>query len=201
MLVPLSALQHYAFCPRQCALIHNEEVWSENYLTAAGRLMHERVDSGEPEVRKGIRYERTVHVSAPELGITGILDLLEIEQKSGQMRPVEYKHGRSKASDVDRIQLCAQALALEEMRKVAIPYGAIWYGATKRREMVDFDAALRDKTLTTIADTRDLLISGATPKPSYGKHCKACSLQEICEPQLFLTDKSERYVQALFAEE
>ena len=90
-LIPLSALQHYAFCPRQCALIHNEQAWAENYLTAQGKALHERVDSGEPETRKGVRFERTVHVSAEKLGISGVLDLVEVDTKTGRLKPVEYK--------------------------------------------------------------------------------------------------------------
>ena len=86
-LIPLSALQHYAFCPRQCALIHNEQAWAENYLTAQGRALHERVDSGELETRKGVRFERTVHVSAEKLGISGILDLVEVDTKTGRLKP------------------------------------------------------------------------------------------------------------------
>ena len=93
-LIPLSALQHYAFCPRQCALIHNEQAWAENYLTAQGKALHERVDSGEPETRKGVRFERTVHVSAEKLGISGVLDLVEMETKTGRLKPVEYKRGK-----------------------------------------------------------------------------------------------------------
>ena len=114
-LIPLSALQHYAFCPRQCALIHNEQAWAENYLTAQGKALHERVDSGEPETRKGVRFERTVHVSAEKLGISGVLDLVEVETKTGRLKPVEYKRGKPKPDPMDEIQLCAQGLCLEEM--------------------------------------------------------------------------------------
>ena len=97
-LISLSALQHYSFCPRQCALIHNEQVWAENYLTAQGNALHERVDSGEPETRKGIRFERSVHVSADKLGISGVLDLVEKDIKTGKLRPIEYKRGKPKPS-------------------------------------------------------------------------------------------------------
>lgn len=114
-LIPLSALQHYAFCPRQCALIHNEQAWAENYLTAQGKALHERVDSGEPETRKGVRFEWTVHVSAEKLGISGVLDLVEVETKTGRLKPVEYKRGKPKPDPMDEIQLCAQGLRLEEM--------------------------------------------------------------------------------------
>ena len=111
-LIPLSALQHYAFCPRQCALIHNEQAWAENYLTAQGKALHERVDSGAPETRKCVRFERTVHVSAEKLGISGVLDLVEVDTKTGRLKPVEYKRGKPKPDPMDEIQLCAQGLCL-----------------------------------------------------------------------------------------
>jgi len=112
-LIPLSALQHYAFCPRQCALIHNEQAWAENYLTAQGKALHERVDSGEPETRKGVRFERTVHVSAEKLGISGVLDLVEVDTKTGRLKPVEYKRGKPKPDPMDEIQLCAPRFVFE----------------------------------------------------------------------------------------
>ena len=124
-LIPLSALQHYAFCPRQCALIHNEQAWAENYLTAQGKALHERVDSGEPETRKGVRFERTVHVSAEKLGISGVLDLVEVETKTGRLKPVEYKRGKPKPDPMDEIQLCAQGLCLEEMTGQTVSEGAL----------------------------------------------------------------------------
>ena len=132
-LIPLSALQHYAFCPRQCALIHNEQAWAENYLTAQGKALHERVDSGEPETRKGVRFERTVHVSAEKLGISGVLDLVEVDTKTGRLKPVEYKRGKPKPDPMDEIQLCAQGLCLEEMTGQTVSEGALWYMQTRHR--------------------------------------------------------------------
>ena len=129
--IPLAALQHYAFCPRQCALIHNEQAWAENYLTAQGRSLHERVDSGEPETRKGVRFERSVHVSAQQLGISGIIDMVEHDLASGRLKPVEYKRGKPKPEPFDEIQLCAQALCLEEMTGQTIAEGALWYSRFK----------------------------------------------------------------------
>ena len=196
--IPLSALQHYAFCPRQCALIHNEQAWAENFLTAQGRALHERVDSGEPETRKGIRFERSVHVSAERLGISGILDMVEHDLAAGSLKPVEYKRGRPKPSHVDEIQLCAQALCLEEMSGQHISEGALWYGQTRHRVPVVFSDGIRTETLNTIAAVRRLLESGITPPPIYGKHCKACSLIDLCQPKLLEKDRSLRYVTALF---
>ncbi|MDO4643895.1 MAG: CRISPR-associated protein Cas4 [Cardiobacteriaceae bacterium] len=197
-LIPLSALQHYAFCPRQCALIHNEQVWAENYLTAQGRALHERVDSGEPETRKGIRFERTVHVSAEKLGLIGILDLVEHDLQTDCLKPVEYKRGKPKIEHCDEIQLCAQALCLEEMTEQTINEGALWYQQTRHRVTVVFTDALRDETIQTISAVRTLLESGITPPPIYSKRCKACSLVELCLPELLGKDRSKGYVVGLF---
>ena len=200
-LIPLSALQHYAFCPRQCALIHNEQAWAENYLTAQGRVLHERVDSGEPETRKGVRFERTVHVSAEKLGISGVLDLVEVDTKTGRLKPVEYKRGKPKPDPMDEIQLCAQGLCLEEMTGQTVNEGALWYMETRHRVSIVFSDDLRGQTLATIAAVRELLNSGQTPPPDYGKRCKACSLVEICQPELLRKrDGSVRYVAGLFGE-
>lgn len=197
-LIPLSALQHYAFCPRQCALIHNEQVWSDNFLTAQGILLHERVDSGEPESRRGIRYERGVLVAAPSLGLTGKLDLVECVVATGELFPVEYKRGKPKPSDWDEIQLCAQALCLEEMTGKSVTQGALWYHQTRHRHSVQFSTQLREHTLIVISQVRDMLESGITPKARYDKHCKACSLFDLCQPQLLMRDQSLSYQQRLF---
>lgn len=200
-LIPLSALQHYAFCPRQCALIHNEQVWAENFLTAQGRALHERVDSGEPETRKGVRFERSVHVCAERLGVSGILDLVEHELATGALKPVEYKRGRPKTEHCDEIQLCAQALCLEEMTGELVPEGALWYMQTRHREPVLFSPELRAETIAVIEQVRRLLASGETPLAVYGKHCKACSLLDKCQPQLLARDRSTAYVSALFGDD
>jgi len=199
-LVPLSALQHYAFCPRQCALIHNEQVWSENWLTAQGQVLHQRVDRGEPETRKGIRYERGVLVSAESIGITGKLDLVEIELSTGSMKPVEYKRGKPKRDSWDRIQLCAQGLCLEEMKGWPVLSGALWYWQTRRRDEVAFTEDLREETRAVIAEVRNLLRSGQTPKAAYEKKCDSCSLYDLCNPKLLGSDGSTRYVEELFDE-
>ena len=199
--IPLSALQHYAFCPRQCALIHNEQAWAENYLTAQGRSLHERVDSGEPETRKGVRFERSVHVSAQRLGISGIIDMVEHDIQTGRLKPVEYKRGKPKPEPFDEIQLCAQALCLEEMSGQTISEGALWYMQTRHRVPVAFSDGLRAQTLAVIAQVRKLLASGQTPLPVYGKRCKACSLVEICQPKLMERDRSVGYVAGLFGDD
>ena len=162
-LISLSALQHYAFCPRQCALIHNEQAWAENYLTAQGKALHERVDSGELETRKGVRFERTVHVSAEKLGISGVLDLVEVDTKTGSLKPVEYKRGKPKPDSMDEIQLCAQGLCLEEMTGQTVSEGALWYMKIRHRVPVVFSDDLRAQTLATIAAVRKTTVKPRHP--------------------------------------
>lgn len=198
--ISLSALQHYAFCPRQCALIHNEQVWAENFLTAQGRALHERVDSGEPETRKGVRFERSVHVSAEKLGVSGIVDMVEHDLQTGRLKPIEYKRGKPKPTAMDEIQLCAQALCLEEMTGQPIDEGALWYMQIRHRLPVILSDGLRKQTLAVIAQVRELLGSGETPPPLYDKRCRACSLVQVCQPKLLEKDESGRYVVGLFGE-
>lgn len=197
-LIPLSALQHYAFCPRQCALIHNEQLWAENFLTAQGQQLHGRVDGGEPEVRKGVKYERGVQVAAHALGLVGKMDLLEKDLSSGQLTPVEYKRGRPKPTDWDEIQLCAQALCLEEMTGQVIGEGTLWYHQTRHRHPVVFTDQLRQRTLETIEAVDQLFSSGRTPSAKYEKKCNACSLYDLCNPKLLQQDTSSRYITELF---
>lgn len=200
--ISISALQHVAYCPRQFALIHVEQAWEENHFTAQGKVLHERVDAGAPEQRGNVRYERTVSVYSQTLGITGKLDLLEVEGKPAErLFPVEYKRGKSKTEDWDRIQLCAQALCLEEMRNIEITEGAMWYWQERKRERVEIDAGLREATLAMITLARDILSSGKTPPPtSHKSRCKACSLIDVCVPDVLRKDRSEQYVAQLFSE-
>jgi len=200
----ISALQHYAYCPRQFALIHVEQVWAENRFTAEGRLLHERVDSGVAEQRRGTRYERGVLVNSHRYKITGKMDLLEIEAGDPpRYFPVEYKRGKPKVLDWDRIQLCAQALCIEEMRAeilcgAQITEGAIWYWEVRKRETVLIDAELRAATIAAIDGAQAILDSGKTPPPVNEKRCRACSLIDLCEPHTFGRDHSSRYVEELF---
>jgi len=196
--IPISALQHYVFCPRQCAYIHTERIWQDNFLTASGNQLHERVHSTEAETRGTLRTERSVQVVSQALGIHGQLDLLEIRQNPLQLTPVEYKRGKPKVSDCDRVQLCAQALCLEEMRGVSIQRAALWYWQVRKREWIALDQALRATTRTIITATRALLAAGELPAAQYSKSCKACSLLDVCQPKH--SDHSQDYVQHLFCE-
>lgn len=187
-LIQLSALQHMAFCPRQCALIHVEQLWAENRLTAEGRIMHERVHERDEESRGSVRIERGVGLRSLRLGLSGKADVVEYHRRpDGTWKPfpVEYKRGKPKPEDCDKIQLCAQAMCIEEMLKMEIPCGAIFYGKTRRRLDVNFTLDLRRETEETAQQAHELIKCGITPKPVYGKRCENCSLQEACQPRTF----------------
>lgn len=185
-LIQLSALQHFAFCQRQCALIHNEQVWSESMLTAEGRLMHEHVHEEKRESRRDVRIEFGVPLRSLRLGLIGKADVVEfhrMEDGGWMPYPVEYKRGKPKRDDSDKVQLCAQALCLEEMLDVHISEGALFYGRTRHRLDVVFDEPLRRETEEITLKTRQIITSGETPPPEYAKRCKLCSLVEICLPK------------------
>lgn len=185
--VALSALQHYLYCPRQCALIHVEQLWEESRHTAEGRILHERADKPKVERRKGVRTAMAMPLAAYELGITGIADVVEFHQteQGEQAFPVEYKRGKPKAHRADEVQLCAQALCLESMLHQSVPAGALYYGQTRRRADVLFDAELRQLTLDTIVAVRTMIAAGKTPTAQYNaKRCDACSLLDLCQPKI-----------------
>lgn len=198
--IMISALQHYVFCPRQFALIHVEQAWADNRFTAEGNILHERVDSGAAEQRKGRRYERSVMLKSEKYKLTGKMDLLEIEQTDPPTYlPVEYKRGKPKVGDWDRVQVCAQALCIEEMRDTKISEGALWYWEVRRREVVQIDDVLRAVTIAAIEDAHAILASGKTPPPTDKiKRCRNCSLVDLCEPSAFRRDHSAKYINDLF---
>lgn len=180
--LPISALQHWLFCPRQCALIHLERLWEENRLTAEGRILHDRADAGIPESRDGIRVLRSVQVASRVLGLHGVADVVEMH--GDRPYPVEYKRGRPKAHRADEAQLCAQALCLEEMTGRDIPEGALFYGQRRRREVVQLDDTLRALVAAVTDEIRACLASGVLPAPFYDPaRCDSCSLNELCRPQ------------------
>ena len=182
-LAPISALQHMLYCPRRCALIHIERQWAENRLTAEGRVLHRRADSGGDECRSGVRIHRSVPLRSLRLGVFGVADVVEMRD-DGRPYPVEYKRGRPGTHRADEVQLCAQAICLEEMLKKPVPEGALFYGRSRRRKTIAFDAELRALTKRVAADTRRMLAAGKTPPPEYAaRKCEACSLKEICQPR------------------
>ena len=182
-LVPISALQHMLYCPRQCALIHVERQWAENRFTAEGRILHKRADAGVGERRGNMRIERGVPLRSLRLGVAGIADVIEIRD-DGRLYPVEYKRGRPKTHRADEVQLCAQAMCLEEMLSVTVPEGALFYGRKRRRKAVIFGISLRALTEQTAVETRRMLATGTTPPPEYApRKCSACSLRDVCQPR------------------
>jgi CRISPR-associated exonuclease Cas4 len=184
-LIPLSALQHYLYCPRQCALIHLEQLWAESRHTAEGRLMHDRADEPGMEVRHGVRTATAMPLAAPSLGISGKADVVEFRTTDEGVvpLPVEYKRGRPKAHRADEVQLCAQALCLESMLSCVVPEGALFYGQTRRRKQVIFDDPLRALTLETIRAVRKMFDERHTPQAVYeSKRCDSCSLLDLCRP-------------------
>ena len=200
--IMLSALQHYAFCPRQCALIHLELAWEENAHTALGRLMHENAHEGGSRMRDGVKVVTDLEVRCARLGLHGRADVVEFRRASGgwQPYPVEYKKGRPHAgSDADEVQLCGQALCLEEMLDTEIPEGALFYGEARRRRVVRFDASLRARTEEVARAVRALLQSGVTPPAVERPWCAACSLNGSCLPGL-PTRRAGAYIRQLCGE-
>ncbi|BAU65305.1 hypothetical protein STA3757_26860 [Stanieria sp. NIES-3757] len=180
--VMLSALQHFAFCPRQCALIHIEQAWAENIYTLRGLRVHEKVHQpGDELIEEGIRIERSLTLYSHQLGLKGIADVVEF-LPDGTPYPVEYKSGSKKSRLADNIQLCAQALCLEEMLDRPVLKGAIFHHQSRRRRKVLLDDRLRSLTLQTIEQTRSLLALGKLPPPVKDKRCDDCSLIETCMP-------------------
>ena len=185
--IPLSALQHYLYCPRQCALIHIEQQWAESTHTAQGRVLHKRVDKPLATRRRGVRTVTAMPLAHAALGLTGIADVVEFHETPLGERalPVEYKRGRPKAHRADEVQLCAQALCLEAMLGYAIPEGSLFYGETHRRSDIVFDDTLRQLTIKVAADVRTMLRAKQTPKADYEtRKCDACSLIDLCQPRL-----------------
>lgn len=181
--IPLSALQHWLYCPRQCALIHNEQVWAENRFTAEGQLLHKKANEGPEEHRTAGSILRHLNVSSETLGLTGICDIVE-KSRDGRYTPVEYKRGKPKAHRADEVQVCAQALCLEEMFQTQIPTALIFYGTTRRRTEVPLDDVLRALTRSTIAAVREMKATGLTPSADYdSRRCDACSLIDLCQPR------------------
>jgi CRISPR-associated exonuclease Cas4 len=185
-LLPLSALQHYLFCPRQCALIHVERLWAENRFTAEGRLLHTRADAPVVERRKGVRTLTAVPIRSFRLGVHGVADVVEIREDEERMQvtPIEYKRGRPKAHRADEVQLCAQAMSLEEMCNIEIREGTLFYGETRRRSVVALDTELRRLTAEVAEAVRNLVGSGRTPAAVYDRRrCDSCSLLDLCRPK------------------
>ncbi|MCK5200754.1 MAG: CRISPR-associated protein Cas4 [Spirochaetales bacterium] len=201
-LIPISVLQHYSFCPRQVALIHLEQLWEENLYTAQGNVLHERVDVVHHESRRNVRTEYGMAIRSLEYGLIGKADVVEFELVANKsyknIIPIEFKRGKQKEKDHDRVQLYAQALCLEEMFQVNIPEGQFYYLQEHRRSTVIFTDELKMNTKQIISDSMALLSSGKTPQAHYEKkRCERCSLNNICMPKAVDDGgkKVDRYIQ------
>ena len=208
----LSGLQHFRFCRRQWALIHIEQQWSENFRTVDGELMHRNAhDAGFQESRGELYVTRSVSVFSPTLGVSGQCDVLEYHRgdagiplrgKEGlwQPYPVEYKRGRPREDTGDALQLCGQAMCLEEMLCCPIPEGALYYGEIRRRMAVPFTDELRDEVRRMLEEMHELYQRGHTPKVRPGKHCNACSLKDLCLPKLMKARSVAAYLKEAMEE-
>jgi CRISPR-associated exonuclease Cas4 len=184
--IPISALQHAVYCLRQAALIHIERVWAENRFTAEGRVLHDVAHDAGSRKSRGVRRVRALPIACQRLNIAGVADVVEFHAgPEGETAfPIEYKRGKPKLHRADEVQLCAQALCLEEMTGRAVPEGALFYGETKRRVVVPFDAELRKLTEDTAIAFGALVAEGRTPPPVWkASRCRACSLIELCRPK------------------
>lgn len=198
--IQLSSIQHFIFCPRQCALIHVDGLWNENVFTTRGKIMHEKVDSDEDEIRGAKHIVRSLNIYSRKLGLAGRCDVVEfvdITSKSGSAYPVEYKSGQPKKNSSDMAQLCAQALCLEEMLNIPVNEGAIFYGKPRRRLIVDLDAGLRKETEKIIDAVHNIIRNRIIPAAKYEKKCDSCSLNDFCMPGL--SDLSiQKYIKRLY---
>ena len=185
----LSGLQHIKFCPRQCAFIHIEHLWHENYFTASGRAQHEKVHSGVGESRRVVRTERDLKIASSLLGITGQTDAVEF-YSDGTIIPVEYKHGEPKDDSCDEVQLCAQVICLEEMLNCKIVNGALYYFKIRKRIPVRITDELRKETIDLAEEFHRLVEEGKTPPAEYKRKCESCSFIDECFPESAGRNKS-----------
>ena len=209
----ISGLKHFAFCRRRWALIHIEQLWCENALTQEGHYLHERVhDPNFTQLRGSVLLSRAMPVRSEALHITGECDMVELHRdpngvpihgRTGLWRlyPVEYKHGKPDARGADELQLCAQAMCLEEMLCCEIPAGALYYGEIRRRREIAFTAALREEVRSLLYEMHDLYARGRTPKVRPTKACNACSLRELCLPKLMRRSSVSAYVHRAMEED
>lgn len=203
----LSGIQHFAFCRRQWALIHIEQQWAENYQTTSGELMHKKAhDEASFEKRGELLIVRGLRIASHELGLSGQCDVVEFHQRedgislwgyAGKWNPVpiEYKHGSPKENNADELQLCAQAICLEEMFQTVITEGFLYYGEKRRRSRVEFTDHLRSEVIKTCTEMHDLFKKGYTPKSKYTKQCKACSLENLCVPRMKQRGNVRSYIE------
>lgn len=202
-LLPISGLQHLLFCERQCALIHVEQAWADNHLTVEGKHLHENVDKPVSRISKGVRVATRLPLRSNRLRLSGYADVVEFHASpAGEMPfPVEYKRGKPKRGRYDEVQLCAQALCLEEMLNTTVPSGALFYGASRRRIDVVFNSELRHLTEKAAERFHHLIATGYTPPPVHEPKCASCSLKEVCLPEMQQAPDTSTYMAHLIAGE
>lgn len=186
--VQISALEHHAYCPRQCALIHVDGMWMDNSHTVVGTRAHRRVDTGADRVERGRKVLRGIPLFSEVYGLTGRADVVEIHE-DGSVVPVEYKSGGRHGSAAD-VQLCAQALCLEEMTGSSVPVGFVWYRGYRHREQVDITDALRRETMVRLDEIRSALVSGRLPPAVADARCRDCQLEPVCMPDVAIRPAS-----------
>lgn len=212
----LSGIQHFLFCPRQWALIHIDQQWEENRLTVEGQLLHTNVDDPSYRQKNGETITlRSVSVASKELGLYGVTDAVELhpvdEGQDGIKHksypgiwkpfPVEYKRGKPKRTSVDEVQLAAQVMCLEEMYGIHIESGALYYGETRHREVISIDQSLRILTIKCAEEMHRIFSTGIIPKADKGKHCRSCSLVDVCMPDMEKCPKVSSYLKKCLYEE
>lgn len=198
--IMISALQHYIFCPRQCGLIHVDDVWNENLFTVRGEILHEKVDSDTYETRGDVKTVRGLRIHSYKYGLVGRCDVVEFKNINAgkEVIPVEFKAGEPKEDISDKVQLCAQVFCLEEMLNVEIPKAAFFYGKIRRRLTIEIDTELRNETEKTIQNVRDIIESKKVPLVEYSSKCRNCSLINICMPKAIKSKKITNYINELY---
>jgi CRISPR-associated exonuclease Cas4 len=189
--IMVSALNHYLYCPRRCALVHVEQIWDENLYTMRGRATHENVDIESSHTLEGVRYEKSLPIWSKRLNLIGKADLVEFHGNIPY--PVEYKSGKHKRFQNDHIQVCAQAMCLEEMLGVTIEKGAIFWHASRERKEVIFTGAMRSKVEEVVFAVHRMVADRCVPPPVHDKRCRDCSLKDSCMPEA-IYDKTRHHI-------
>lgn len=198
--IMISALQHYVYCPRQCGLIHVDDVWHENLFTVRGNILHDKVDTDTYETRGTLKTVRGLRIHSFQFGIVGRCDVVEFRDlKTGEeIMPVEFKSGEPKDDISDKVQLCAQVFCLEEMLNTKITRGAFFYGKIRRRDIVEIDNELRSQTESIIGFVREIVSRKIVPPAEYVTKCRNCSLYDICQPKAINRRKLQQYMKGLY---
>lgn len=222
--IPISALAHFSFCPRRVFLIHSENLWAENQWTTEGRVLHETTDTQTRKSSRSVRFVRSLRLACAEEGLYGVADVVEFKRVDGhdfsQQRsefdsdgvslpnckgrwfpvPIEFKRGKTRTDESYEIQVCAQALCLEDKFALSIPFGYIYFGQSGHRNKIELSVSLRETTRNMIKDVRETLFSDITPKPLKSKKCRQCSLVDLCLPEIAKSGSVERYIRRNLAE-